>query len=170
VHDATSPSSNHTCGFPAYGFPRIAAFAIAWLSFLRFRKLLLIIIPIFPQLLFLVLVVDGGIISKNPEGAKPSTRPNRQEKHDLLDKAVFATAQEARQFRRSYRKVGLMRNNKLIYDKACHREAIHSTTILVATFGDTPIQLTRAEPSLDRYRLEENVGCNELRTLPVPAT
>ena len=28
VHDATSPSSNRTCGFPAYGFP-LSAFPVA---------------------------------------------------------------------------------------------------------------------------------------------
>ena len=48
------------------------------------------------------LVVDGGIISKNPERGKTSTRLNRQEKHDLLDKAVFASAHEAQEFCHSY--------------------------------------------------------------------
>ena len=55
-------------------------------------------------------------------------------------------------------------NEVRICRKASHMEAMNSATVLVATFGDTPIQLTRAEPSLDRYLLEENVRFSEPRT------
>ena len=46
-----------------------------------------------------VLILPTVALSKNLESGKPPARPDRQDKHDLLDKAVFATAQEARQFR-----------------------------------------------------------------------
>ena len=42
-----------------------------------------------------------------------------------------------------------------------HSEAINLITAVVATFGDTPSQFTRAEPSFDKYLLDENVRCNE---------
>lgn len=52
----------------------------------------------------------------------------------------------------------------LVCSKVGHSEAINLITAVVATFGDTPSQFTRAEPSFDKYLLDENVRCNESKT------